>query len=87
LDTALLAPDIRGQFTLRPDPPGQTLWWCGRCGMSWRAAQAKEKEKKPFLCPQRATAENLQHLSSARSDRIKALPFIWNFFGIKKTVK
>jgi len=25
LDTALLAPGIRGHFTLRPDPPGQAL--------------------------------------------------------------
>jgi len=39
LDTALLAPGIRGHFTLRPDNPGHTLWWCTRCGMSWRAAQ------------------------------------------------
>jgi len=40
LDTALSAPGIRGHFTLRANPPGQTLWWCVRCGMSWRAAQA-----------------------------------------------
>jgi len=25
---------------LRPDPPVQTLWWCSRWGMSWRAARA-----------------------------------------------
>jgi len=36
LDTALLAPGIRGNFTLRPDPPGQALWWCVRCGMPCR---------------------------------------------------
>jgi len=24
---------------LWPDPPGQTIWWCSRCGMSWRAAK------------------------------------------------
>jgi len=24
---------------LRPDLPGQTLWWITRCGISWRAAQ------------------------------------------------
>jgi len=40
LDTGLLAPGIRGHFTLRPDPPGQALWWCVRFGMSWRAAHA-----------------------------------------------
>jgi len=40
LDAALLAPGIRGHFTQRPDTPGQTLWWCSRCGMSWRAARA-----------------------------------------------
>jgi len=39
LDTALLAPGIRRHFTLRPDPPDQTLWWSSRCGMSWRAAR------------------------------------------------
>jgi len=34
MDTALLAPGIRGHFDLRPDPPGQSLWWCTRSGMS-----------------------------------------------------
>jgi len=34
-----MAPGILWHFTLRPDPPGQTLWWCTRCGMSWRVAQ------------------------------------------------
>jgi len=24
---------------VRQDPPGQTLWWCTRCGMSWQALQ------------------------------------------------
>jgi len=40
LDMALLAADIRGHFTLRPDPPGRTHWWCPRCGMSWQATRA-----------------------------------------------
>jgi len=40
MDTALLAPRIQGHFSLLPDPPVQTLWWCSRCGMSWRAARA-----------------------------------------------
>jgi len=35
----VLVPRIRGHFTLRPEPPGQTLWWCSQCGMSWRAAR------------------------------------------------
>jgi len=39
LDTALAAPGIRWHFTMRADSPGHTLWWCTRCGMSWRTAQ------------------------------------------------
>jgi len=40
LDIALTAPGIRGFFALQPDAPGRVLWWCARCGMSWRALQA-----------------------------------------------
>jgi len=39
METALMALVIRGHVTLLPGPPGQTLWWYTRCGMSWRAAQ------------------------------------------------
>jgi len=42
LDISLTAPGIRGHFALQPDAPGQTLWWCVRCGMSWQAPQATE---------------------------------------------
>jgi len=37
LDVALTAPGIRGHFALLPDAPGKALWWCARCGKSWRA--------------------------------------------------
>jgi len=40
LDTALTAPCIGGLFALKLDAPGHALWWCARCGMSWRAPKA-----------------------------------------------
>jgi len=42
LELALTAPGIRGHYALQPDAPGQLLWWCVLCGMSWRAPLAAE---------------------------------------------
>jgi len=42
VDISLTAPGSRGHFALQPDAPGQTFWWCVRCGMSWKAPQAAE---------------------------------------------
>jgi len=73
LDIALTAPCIRGHIALHPDAPGQALWWCVRCGMSWRAPDGCAPTAGPSRRDHQSWLRHRQLVISKRSPEYQAL--------------